>query len=129
VPGRQGPRFARLGVDLATEPLVLDGQLHRCGHCLHQVRIVENRAGMHERGHGSAVALEEGHRAAFAVGGQGGRPPCSIEVPAGRIGPVEDGKGGIAQSHPEAALELRRSVDLAELDHEPARGGRAHLSL
>ena len=83
VPGGQGSRFARLGIDLATEPLVLDRQLDRRGHCLHQVRIVEDLTGVHESGHGPAVALEEGHRAAFSIGRQGGRPPCSIEVPAG----------------------------------------------
>ena len=99
--GRQGPRFARLGVDLATEPLVLDGQLHRCGHRLHQVRIVENRAGMHERGHGSAVALEERHRAALAIGGKvagpphpGYRPAESDQWRTERVGSREPPGGG-----------------------------------
>jgi hypothetical protein len=42
---------------------------------------------------------------------------------------VEDGEGGIAKSHPQALLELRRGVDMAELDDQPTRRGRAHLGL
>ena len=42
---------------------------------------------------------------------------------------MEDGESRIAKSHPQASLELRWGVDLAELDDQPPRGGRIHLSL
>jgi len=104
VAGRQRPHLAGLGIDLAAKPFVLDRQLDRRGHRLHEIGMREDGAVVHEGGHRPAAVLEQGHRALASLGRQVGRPAVAIEIPAGRLGPVQNGEAGVAERIAEPPL-------------------------
>ena len=132
---RQGPHLARLRLDPAAQPIVLDRQADRRGHRPQQRPALQHRGGMHEGGHRLAVALEQrgqrrGRRVARGRGQRHGLA-VAIEIGAGRLGPVQHRERRVVQRRAHAAFELGGSPGLHELDDETTRRGfaRARLEL
>ena len=127
MPGRQGSRFTGLGLDLAAQPLVLGGERGRGGHRLHEVRVREDGAVVHEGGHRAALSLEQRDGSVSSIARQSGRPTGAVEIGAGRFGPVQDREAGVAEGRAQPPFELTRRADLSQLDDQSTGHRLAHL--
>ena len=110
----------RRGLDLAVHQLLLDDEAHGGQHGLCEARIVEDRRVVHERRHRPTLALEEGHAALVSLGRKRNGLARAVEIRAGRVGPVQDGEGRIAEDAAQALFELTWRRVPPQLDHEAA---------